>query len=803
MSQPGTAVTVLERAMTSEYLNITPEEYFAIAREPNSPEQESKYWGYNRWIYEMEYMQYQNKLYGGVLEKSGLSMLELVELLQTTYINPNITAGNAIVIILDEHNIGKFVLQHLDTFHLPIKDWTRIRRFTQLWRKTGWRMSEVDQAISGLGGPKDVSGIGADLLPQIAAVMKLVELMGLELEVLLTFWTPLVTNAKNHSLYTRLFLSHHIVSIDPVFTADIYGRFLFPPSDDLKISKHVTVLEATLGLTKDGLDAVKTKIQPMSGNDLLSISNVSTLYRHAVLARFLGATPGVLFQAIELFKIDPFASATRCLQFVERWQEMETAGFSFAQLRYGLTGADDPLRPLGPSKLALHRAIQQIQQSIKELPDTVDRLTMVQEPEQSGIRGWLKKEETGLAVVDGLSADSGKMDSVIAPHLTYDLMYSTLSSVTGISVDILRALLPDIPLRVPDEEIIGKVPIITYSLGCTKRKMKLAPLARAAIFINVFKLGVAEVKFVGSVLFEFPHHELSLSDWTNLLAYVQLRDSLPKAADAHHYPLLEMLVGSPTTETTASLTPQISELLLVKPDVVAELLSHFQLTSVAGETRVAFSRANRVVSTLMKLKKAIGLADRLGVEVKRLITWSKPTSDFMEIHVIASDIRAMIRGRTPTEDWENTMKPLRNQIRDNQRQALVASLVWNRTLMEWGVVGEDSLFEYFLIDVKMGACLETSRIKQAISTIQLFVQRCFYGLEEGYGVKSSDLDRERWEWMKHYRTWEANRMVFLYPENWVDPSLRDDKSPFFIEFESGKNPRFLFGTCGFFSSLRE
>lgn len=32
--------------------------------------------------------------------------------------------------------------------------------------------------------------------------------------------------------------------------------------------------------------------------------------------------------------------------------------------------------------------------------------------------------------------------------------------------------------------------------------------------------------------------------------------------------------------------------------------------------------------------------------------------------------------------------------------------------------------------------------------------------------------------------WEANRKVFLYPENWIEPELRDDKSPLFKELEN-------------------
>ena len=37
--------------------------------------------------------------------------------------------------------------------------------------------------------------------------------------------------------------------------------------------------------------------------------------------------------------------------------------------------------------------------------------------------------------------------------------------------------------------------------------------------------------------------------------------------------------------------------------------------------------------------------------------------------------------------------------------------------------------------------------------------------------------------MKRYRVWEANRKVFLWPENWLEPELRDDQSPFFKEID--------------------
>jgi len=29
-----------------------------------------------------------------------------------------------------------------------------------------------------------------------------------------------------------------------------------------------------------------------------------------------------------------------------------------------------------------------------------------------------------------------------------------------------------------------------------------------------------------------------------------------------------------------------------------------------------------------------------------------------------------------------------------------------------------------------------------------------------------------WEWLKNYRVWDANRKIFVYPENWTEPELR-------------------------------
>ena len=86
------------------------------------------------------------------------------------------------------------------------------------------------------------------------------------------------------------------------------------------------------------------------------------------------------------------------------------------------------------------------------------------------------------------------------------------------------------------------------------------------------------------------------------------------------------------------------------------------------------------------------------------------------------------------------------------------------------------------MDVQMEPCMETSRIRHALSSVQLFIERCLMNLESR--VSPAAINAKQWEWRKRYRVWEANRKIYLYPENWLEPELRDDKSPIFKQLEN-------------------
>ena len=177
---------------------------------------------------------------------------------------------------------------------------------------------------------------------------------------------------------------------------------------------------------------------------------------------------------------------------------------------------------------------------------------------------------------------------------------------------------------------------------------------------------------------------------------------------------------------------------------------------------------------------AFALIQAIGISASKLIaaTTNDPAASAVR------DFQSSLRARYSTEDWRSLITPINNDLRILQRDALVAYILQQMQMNPASahIDTPDKLFEYFLMDVEMEACMQTSRVRFALSTVQLFIERILLNLEPR--VSQNSIDPDRWKWMKRYRVWEANRKVFLFPENWLEPELRDDKSPIFKEIES-------------------
>lgn len=101
-------------------------------------------------------------------------------------------------------------------------------------------------------------------------------------------------------------------------------------------------------------------------------------------------------------------------------------------------------------------------------------------------------------------------------------------------------------------------------------------------------------------------------------------------------------------------------------------------------------------------------------------------------------------------------------------------------------VGESAgwLTEHLLVDFETAACQLTTRISQAIETIQVLLWSVrtaqLNDTHPDLGLDADDFDEE-WKWIGSYQTWRAAMMVFLYPENILLPGLRRRQTPAFRE----------------------
>lgn len=151
----------------------------------------------------------------------------------------------------------------------------------------------------------------------------------------------------------------------------------------------------------------------------------------------------------------------------------------------------------------------------------------------------------------------------------------------------------------------------------------------------------------------------------------------------------------------------------------------------------------------------------------------------------SASLRTQLRKRFSESHWRNAIKNSQDRIREQRRDALVDHLL---ATQPEGFNSKEDLYEKLLLDTQMSANMTTSRIVQAHAAVQQFAQRCTMGLDREWKIPAEELvDWQQWKWMRTYRVWEACRKIFLYPENWMEPELRDDKSPFFEQLESDLN----------------
>jgi hypothetical protein len=118
-------------------------------------------------------------------------------------------------------------------------------------------------------------------------------------------------------------------------------------------------------------------------------------------------------------------------------------------------------------------------------------------------------------------------------------------------------------------------------------------------------------------------------------------------------------------------------------------------------------------------------------------------------------------------------------------------------LLSTRVKTPDDLYEYLLIDTQITAAVTTSQVAEAISSVQLYINRCLGGydpdVDNALGstmVNESKPGGFLYDWDAYnqvYSTWAGKERLQYYPSVYLNPSLRYNKTELFNALEETIN----------------
>ncbi|XHF27391.1 neuraminidase-like domain-containing protein [Corallococcus exercitus] len=688
-----------------------------------------------------------------LLHRTGLSLRELYQVLQvkfvtnhTVTVTPGKDSNGVILYDTDKITLGNLTASVLD----------RMQRFLRLWRATGLPMWELDWAIGRAGAGQ----LDAAFLNLLAPMLELRRALDLPLPQLLGFWYPLETrNVLSHlgeedavipSPYDAVFRSPTLLAFSSVFP-DVGAGQAF--TANLSDEAAGSALAAALGLRPEDLALLTTQL-PLP--NLLSLDTVTTLFRYTRLASALKLTVPDLRRFIALTEKSPFTTPQDTLEFLRRLALLLETGLPVADLDYLLRHKTPERSTLAVTPEAVANVLADVRAALEKLAPA----------ERSG-----SSAATQAAFVQKFAAAAGTTANIVSPVLTKAALFPLGSTVIT--------------------ELLARKGDGTYQYGperFPKITESFTRVVKAAALVQVLKPTEPEFSFLVTRAADFawqdpaslPTADTNTSRFTELeTLFMALR--LQRLQRARSPKLFDVLSGWLTTPPTGATGVSTARQALA-PALNALLEDLTPLADAMGMSTVAL---HRDIRALTRLADALVYAQRYGLRATSLLLLGVPKPGKTAATDSARAARRALEARYTPSTWYGAVQPIEDALRVQRRDALVAWLLSPNPKAGTGLTTTEQLFGQLLIDPEMSACALTTRLKQAAASVQQFVQRCFLNLEPQVKVnESTDSGWRHWTWMKGYRLWEANRKVFLYPENYLLPELRQDKSSFFSDLES-------------------
>jgi hypothetical protein len=462
--------------------------------------------------------------------------------------------------------------------------------------------------------------------------------------------------------------------------------------------------------------------------------------------RSLDMTEDVDLQMFGLAEHDSPANAKKAYN---KFKAIEGSGFSIAELHHLLNGHSDEVDSAGYE--AIRNKMKALRQSINQIADVAD--------------------DEALPSDDSDASDDEALS--LGAYQRRNLVLQTFSDLWELEIDQVEYLLdPDgdsispLPLAEFLESIFLEGDEIPDSLvqGYALLKKQAAIIGRLEISrsdLKIFKENVNKFDWLDldALPVEESDPEGELDKFLNLCETAQLNKHLFKREKS----LFEFYEEFDLDEDSLADMPlNLAAATHWDEEDISFLIGAYQWNSITE----FISNAGFSV-----LKDAFEIINHIGEIAEKVWGFTQPDQ--------ITQLKQSVKDKYDSDAWLQVSAELHNDLREKQRSTLLSCVIDQNEKLDNPL----DVYAHYLIDPEMSSCYMTSRTKQANASIQQFIQRILLNLEPGLAFERDDI--QEWEWRKNYRIWEANRKVFLYPENWIEPELRDDKSSFFQELEEG------------------
>jgi hypothetical protein len=675
------------------------------------------------------------------IKVAALNRGELDDLLRIRFV-PEI-AQVKVKTITGTTDIQQFeeVLQDLTDARLDL-----IHRFVRLWRQTRWTIREFDLILSSLKGAgllntlEDKDAAGNPKILQLAELVLIQEALDLSAEEVCAMVdeipkTGVEENQKG--LYQRLFNQEKIFGVASVASdgTKTYKAQATLPADKARDTISALLL-AGLGITEAELTTLLVLLQVNPDADVIVDSKlISKLFRHARIAKGLGLSIEELIAATKL-KLGgaPITQLSHIYDVIgfKTWQT--ASPFTVAELTMIIRGDESSSLKYQNDPISVAAAVLEIQQA-----DDTDKKAL--------LKAYLQKSFN-------LSTDQFERD------FFPDLLSLDLNS-PAIAKALTAPFTGGKPNTPADLDGLVRLTRELERLTLLFGKLQFSPAAIAYLIQNKAVFGVTDLK------------RLQLGDLVNAVSYRALVEINPAMEEKIRAALIQY---QPAKKFSSS-----------DIKTLADLWQRTQKQTQSTADAVTAPTALEAVRAILGIQEA---CRKLGIEAPSLLKLR--ATDYPGIQAARDVVSGAFAAKYDDEKVRaEKLEPYGDRINTRKRDALCDYIIARRDKFKFA--DRSDLYEFFLLDTEMSGCFRTSRLVSAIGSVQLYVHRCLLNLEQSdkvlnptiadVKVNPTWIPMDEWAWRQNYRVWEANRKVFLYPENYIDPTLRDTKTHIFRELE--------------------